>query len=276
VVLALAAVRRPERALAYAVLSGLAAGLALLVKPAGLGLGVVLALVLIVSFRKALRVRIVAAAVALAAISLAPYFLWSYSNERNHGVSTFSTAGDWTLYFIRGTGVLRRVTEQEPKQIEQTLADRISAATGAAPGSKTALDYQTTTDSGTLDQMREGAIDIFEDHPGWFAAMYAVGGVSLFFQPTVDGALVPAFVLAHVILYFLAFIGLAVLWRDNRATFWLITGLVAIYALGTTTLQSSGTTRLLMPLIPLIAVAAAVGLGSVSDRVRERPEVAAA
>ena len=62
VVLALAAVRNPERAIVYAVLSGLAAGFALLVKPAGLGLGLALAILLVVSFRQALRLRILVAA----------------------------------------------------------------------------------------------------------------------------------------------------------------------------------------------------------------------
>ena len=230
-------------------------------------------------FAEALRPRILVAAVALAAISLAPYFLWTYSNEQNLGVSTFSSASDWALYFIRGTGVLRRVTGEDPKEIEQDLADRISAATGAAPGSRTALDYLTTTDPEALDQMRARAIDIFEDHPGWFAAMYGVGGVNLFFKPSVNGAWVPAFVLAHAILYLLALIGLVRLWSENRGTFWLITLLVAFYTLGTTTVQSSGSTRLLVPVIPLIAVAAAVGLRSVVRGVRgarERAQVTVA
>lgn len=268
IVLALAAARSPDRTVVYAILSGLAAGLALLVKPSALGLGVVLAILIVVSFRRELRPRVVAAAIALAVISLAPYFLWTYSNQQNLGVSTFSSAGDWNLYFIRGTGVLRRATGAEPTEIEQDLADRISIATGAIPGSRTAADYLTTTSPEALDQMRERAIDIFGDHPGWFLAMYAVGGVKLFFEPQVNGALVPAFVVAHAILYLLALLGLTRLWGHRRSAFWPISLLLAFYVLGTTTVQSSGTTRLLMPLIPLIAVTAAVGLQSVILRIR--------
>lgn len=260
VALALAAIRWPERAIPYAALSGVAAGLALLVKPAGLGLGLFLAVLLIASRRDALRPRIVAAAVALAAISLAPYFLWTYSNGHNLGVSAFSSAGAWNLYFKRGSGVLRRATGEQPATLEQELADRISTVTGAEPGSRTAADYLTTTDPRALDAMRDDAVRIFEDHPGWFAAMYGVAGAKLFFEPNVSGAWVPPFVLAGAVLYVLAIVGLVGLWRENRFAFWSITLLVSFYALGTTTFESSGQTRLLMPVIPLIAVAAAVGI----------------
>lgn len=260
VALALAAVRSPERAVLYGVLSGGAAGLALLVKPAGLGLGLVLAVLLVVSCRGTPRGRVLVAAVALAAISLAPYFLWTYSNERNLGVSTFSSAGDWNLYFKRGTGVLRRATGEGAAAIEQDLADRISTATGAAPGSRTAADYLTTTDPRALDAMRDEALSIFEAHPAWFVAMYGVAGAKLLFEPNVSGAWVPVFVLAQAVVYLLALAGLVGLWRENRLAFWWIAVIVGLYVLGTTTFESSGQTRLLMPVIPLLAVAAGVGV----------------
>ena len=67
-------------------------------------------------------------------------------------------------------------------------------------------------------------------------------------------------ILINVLLGGLAILGLFRLWRVNRVATGLLLTLIVVFSFGWTTVEGSPTTRILMPLIPLIALAAASGL----------------
>ena len=261
IILAAAAVRCPAHALRYAALAGVAAAAALIVKPAAVGLVVVLAIILVAGLWRPLGPRSVAPAALVIAITLIPYVGWTYSNEKNFGVATFSSLGNFHLYFVRGTSVLRRVTGKPPTVIEQELADRLSRRLGSAPSPSKDFDYyRETTDERAIDEMGALARGIAKDHPVWFAAMYPVSAVKLFFAPGF-GFPVIAYAAIQGVLYLIALVGLRRLWAARRRlTFWTIVGIVGYVTFLTTTGHGSPNARYLVPIMPLIAVAAAVAL----------------
>jgi 4-amino-4-deoxy-L-arabinose transferase-like glycosyltransferase len=260
-ILAATAIRDPSHALRYGALCGVATAAALLVKPAAIGLAVVLAVILAVGLRRRLGLRAIAPAALVIAIVLVPYVAWSDSNRRNFGVATYSSLGNYQLYFIRGASVLRRVSGKPPGAIEQELADRLSRKLGATPSPSRGLYYyRATTDKRAIDEMGSLARTIFTDHPGWFLAMYPISAAKLFFSP---GYGFPSFAYAVIeaVLYLMALVGLVALWRArNRLALWMIVAVVGYLTILTTTGHGSPNTRYLVPAMPLIAIAAATAV----------------
>ena len=106
------------------------------------------------------------------------------------------------------------------------------------------------------------ARETFLDQPFWFLAMYPVSAVKLYFQTDHDFPQ-PLYVVVLGILYALALLGLRRLWIErNQLALWTIVAIVAYVTLLTTTAHGSPNTRYLVPVIPLIAVAAAVQLAA--------------
>jgi dolichyl-phosphate-mannose-protein mannosyltransferase len=261
VALSAAAVRTPSRAVRFAALSGLAAGLALLTHAGSVALGTVLAILLVTTLWRVLGPRAVVAGAVLVAIAIAPYFAWRSSNERNFGVATYSSLGNYALYFHRGTSVLRRVTGEPAPKIEQRLADRLSADLGAYPGSRNVRYYRYTTDRRAIERMRTLGVDIARDHPFWFVAMYPVSAAKLFFSNTGDRVPRPLSLTFLATLYVMALVGLGRLWAAGRRfAFATVFVVVAYVVLVTTTSQGSLDNRYLTPVMPLIAVAAAAAI----------------
>src|SRR4051812_2507498 len=271
-VLALKALGDDRTALRWAALAAIVSALAALTKPIGLGFAVVLAGVLVFGRRPHLSWRRLAAAALVLAVSAVTYIAWTDTNERNFGVPEFSSQGKWNLYFQMGAGITRRVDGLSPEAAQQQLADRLSVELGAQPSpTRNLYFYSHTTDRRTVDLMGDRGLQIVRRHPAQFLKLYPVGAAHLLFNP-LDSEIPRAPYLGFLLLlYAAAGIGLVTLWRARQRLAAVVIVAVAAYVvILTTTTLTAGTTRLFLPALPFLAVAAAAGVGAASRRLRAR------
>jgi hypothetical protein len=280
-VLALQALRREQRALAYAGGSAVCLGLAALTKPIGLGFCVVIAVVLVFGARPFTNAKRMLAAGLVVLVSLGTYVGLREVNQHNLGVAEFNTAGAWNVYFQRGAGILRRVQHKSPDVVQQELADDLSVALGATPSKgRDAQSYQQTTDPRAIHLMSSRGWRIIRHNPVWFAALYPLGAAKLWFE-AVDGHTPRApHLLFLLLLYAAAAVGGVQLWRRrSRLVPLLALGVVAYFTILTATTITAATSRLFLPVLPFLAVVAAVALTSPAVRAlprsRNRSKVAA-
>ena len=94
-------------------------------------------------------------------IVLATVLMWSFANFESCGVFTFSSAGDWNLYFVRTVTVLRRETGLPAHQIERDQVSKMVRDLDLPSSAKRKAidDFLPSTDADMISYWRSESID---------------------------------------------------------------------------------------------------------------------
>lgn len=236
-------------------LAGITFGLAMLVKPVAMLYWLVPSSILIF-FRQKRRESIL-----IIAFSLTCLAGWTLHNKLTWGIPTFSSAGTWNMLFIRGVGVLNRVSDEPPRlkekqlvvEIEKRIGNTVTVATAASP-----QDYLETTDPRRLAAMRDLAWRIYREHLGWYLLMIPVGLVRMFFGVPFSFTFSLVVKLIYAVIYLAGLTGIYTLWKqERRDVAFLIGATIGYFSMITVTAQTAAAgTRFCIPFFPLLAIAA--------------------
>lgn len=244
-------VLRPVR-VTVAIGQGLSLGLAMLTKPVAILYWVVPVCVLGFFWRRWREATIVGLLSCVFLIG------WIAHNMVVWNVPVFSSAGEWNMLFIRGVGVLRRVTGDSPEVIEQKLIAEIEKRVGNVPSElPSRYYYLETTDPRRLAVMRTLALEIYIQHPGWYLAMIPVGLFRMYFLSRFSGACSFFIGLFNLVVYLAACLGVQRLWKVGRRdiVFVIVTTVVYFSAVTVTAQTAAMDARFRLPFFPLLALA---------------------
>jgi hypothetical protein len=236
--------------------------LAVLVKPSALLLWVIPCIAL-------LRAKRLMVAAIVAGIALVPVVGWTARNYAEAGVPTYSSVVAFNLLFYRAAGTQARAEEEDfnrvvRPEIEREMARRLHYAT-VKPITYYALPQSSRVEREKLSL----ALHIIGQHPIHYLGAIPIGLKRLYielpFLPSRTWKL-PA-TAWYVLLFAAAVFKWPTIRRANRFFAWLIVAFLAYFSLTTvlTITSGFGGTRLALPFLPLLFIAAAW------DR-RQRPE----
>jgi hypothetical protein len=209
-------------------------------------------------------------ALLVAAVAILPIVGWTVRNYVDNGIPTYSSVTNYNMLFYRASGTEARAEHMDFSTrvlpaIERELARRLHYTSVkpytyyAAPTSKKAYDAELTL-----------ALRIIRQHPLYYFGAIPVGLERLYLESE-EVPTGPWYRLAtawYVMVFAVAALKWPKLRRNDAFLAWLVAAFVAYFSLTTVVdiTAGFGGTRIAMPFLPLVFVAAAWRARAAVDR----------